>query len=234
MLRHFSLCTMATDIDASTGVFKNEVGGGQVPPTTIKTIGPQLSTTDNIDSLLPWLSLGCCSLFLYLDWPSCFGCVCNGDFCCCSFKQEWCRILCGGVDQDEPVRPCCFNMCGEDWCSCSAHPDSTDSHSNLKKYPNDWFSCAHVDLKCGDCKTLCALRAAVCCLELRCAVPTNSRTTVPWMVNFLGFTFNYQWSMPMVCCASIGDLKEQTAGNIHRTSMPRRCENIIRKPQPNV
>jgi hypothetical protein len=34
---------------------------------------------------------------------------------------------------------------------------------------------------------------------------------VPWMVNLLGFTFNYQWSLPMSCLASIEDLKKQTA-----------------------
>jgi hypothetical protein len=203
--------------DASSGVFKNEVGGGQVQIKGDKPEGPFISSVEYLDSLIPWCGVGCLGFYLNLDWPSCFGVAVSGDCCCCTYKHEWCRILCGGVDAEEPVRPCCFNWCGEDMCNCSAHPDSTDSHSYLKKYPNDWFSLANIHHKCGDCKTLCHLQVVACGLECRIALPTNSRTTTPWFWNLFGWTFNYQWSMPMSCFSSIGDLKDQTAGDFIST-----------------
>ena len=108
-----------------------------------------------------------------------------------------------------------------------------DSHSDLKKYENDWCMCYQESLNCGDLKTCIALQLAVCCCEARIGLPTNSETTVPWIFNCLGLTLWYQvhqlnwikchkqstsqvffcaqWSFPCSCFSTIGELKEATA-----------------------
>jgi len=73
--------------------------------------------------------------------------------------------------------------------------------------------CYQESLNCGDCKTCLALQLAVCCCECRCGIPTDSVKTVPWIVNVLGLTMWYQFSMPCSCLSSIGELKELTAAD---------------------
>ena len=155
----------------------------------------------DLNILIPWCSVGICSLFLDLSWPGWFGFGYACDCCCCSSEWGVCRILCEEGD--------CCQRSG----NCDAFPPP--SNVNLKRTPNDWCSVMQEEFSCGDFKTFCAFKTEQCCCQQRLAIPTNSIKSTPWMVNCLGFTLCYQWSYPMACCVDVKGLKEMTQGNIN-------------------
>jgi hypothetical protein len=61
----------------------------------------------------------------------------------------------------------------------------------------------------GDCKTYFAVQCEACCLDVRCAVPTDEELTMPFVCNMLGYTFCYDCEFATECCKTIGELKKK-------------------------
>ena len=172
----------------------------------------------HLNGLIPWCSVGCCSLFLDINWPGCFGAGFVSDCCCCSAEESCCRILCTE----------------NDCCQSSGNCDlmQTPSHLELKRTPNDWFTCKHQSYNCGECRTLLAWSSAECCCEQRLAIPTNSVKYLPWMINICGLTVMYQWQFPFTCFDTIESIKDKTLGTPRRLSKPHlfAIENLLKLP----
>ena len=75
--------------------------------------------------------------------------------------------------------------------------------------PTTGFSFFSGDLGMGDCKTYFAMQCEVCCLDIRCAVPTDEKQTMPFVCNLLGFTFCYDCDFATECCLTIKELKQK-------------------------
>jgi len=148
--------------------------------------GPKLDPVDscmgeNMNELIPFCGLGCIVFADYCTFPACIGGRIAGDCCCCELEFDCCRII------------------------------SLRSHPELKKRPTTGCSCFSGDLNMGDCKTYYAMQANLCCCESRCAIPTDEDRTMPFLCNFLGWTFCYDCEFASACCKSISELKKKEA-----------------------
>lgn len=86
------------------------------------------------------------------------------------------------------------------------------------QHEGDRVMCLEGSSHCGDFKsrgfTCTAMQVDACCLECRCAIPTNSEKSVPFIVNCFGFTLLYQWAiLPCSFLSTIGELKRDTHDN---------------------
>jgi hypothetical protein len=140
------------------------------------------------NELVPLLGCGCCVCFADTDFPSCVGCRWGGDWCCCTIDTDLCRILCS-----EDYK-CCNMKCPE-------------SNSELKTLPSDCCMCYSTTCHLGGCRTCCASICNCCCIDMRCALPTDTNKTVPFIFNCCGFTLWYNLSFPLSCNSTLGQLK---------------------------
>lgn len=96
-------------------------------------------------------------------------------------------------------------------------------------HEGDRLMCLQGTSHCGDnCQSrgnVCAaVQFALCCLECRTSLPTNSEKTVPWIVNCCGVTLWYQWALlPCTFLSTIGELKEDTKE--HQNPWSECCES---------